>query len=289
MTSSWISPQERPVIRKAFPWHWIIMPAWRFNVLYWIFEAHISLKRKTLHKIRIPFGTPFLLYFVTVKPLADALYDLSQKNPQKTLHSSPLCLHPYHLPSPWINHMPSKVWNEITYPFTNLNGCIVDVWERVSKFIPHIGCNCSIIWGLKVNHVSKRLNVRSLETTASFMTSWWRHQMETVSMLLDLYAGNSPAIGEFPSQRPVMRSFDIWINSLGNNREAGDLRRHRAHEDVTVMILVYFLLVCYTWISKQWLVVIFSFHFETTFVHVVMFSQKLVFVCAYDQFEIVIF
>ena len=42
--------------------------------------------------------------------------------------------------------------------------------------------------------------------------SWWRHQMETFSALLTLYAGNSPVTGEFPSQRPVMRSFDVFVD-----------------------------------------------------------------------------
>ena len=46
--------------------------------------------------------------------------------------------------------------------------------------------------------------------------------------------------GEFPTQRPVTQSFDIslicvWINDWINNREAGDLRRYRAHSDVIVM------------------------------------------------------
>ena len=45
--------------------------------------------------------------------------------------------------------------------------------------------------------------------------------------------------GEFPAQRPVARSFDIFfnlrINGWVNNREAGDLRRHRGHYDVSVM------------------------------------------------------
>ena len=40
--------------------------------------------------------------------------------------------------------------------------------------------------------------------------SWWRHQMETFSTLLDLCAGNSPVTGELPSQRLVTRSFDVW-------------------------------------------------------------------------------
>ena len=67
--------------------------------------------------------------------------------------------------------------------------------------------------------------------------SKWRHEVETFSTLLALCVGNSPGTGEFPAQRPVMRSFDVlicaWINGWVNNREAGDLRRHRAHYDAT--------------------------------------------------------
>ena len=62
--------------------------------------------------------------------------------------------------------------------------------------------------------------------------------METFSALLAICAGNSPVPSEFPAQRPV--SFGVFfdlhrINDLVNNVEAGDLRRHRAHYDVTVM------------------------------------------------------
>ena len=66
---------------------------------------------------------------------------------------------------------------------------------------------------------------------------WWRHQMETFSALLALCAGKSPVTGEFPAQIPVTRCFFyLRLNkSWVNNREAGDLRRHRAHYDVTVM------------------------------------------------------
>ena len=36
----------------------------------------------------------------------------------------------------WIsNHMLSKVWDEITYPFPNFNGCTVEVWEWISNCI----------------------------------------------------------------------------------------------------------------------------------------------------------
>ena len=41
--------------------------------------------------------------------------------------------------------------------------------------------------------------------------SWWRHQMETLSALLAICAGNSPVPGEFPAQRPVTRSIDVFF------------------------------------------------------------------------------
>ena len=51
-----------------------------------------------------------------------------------------------------------------------------------------------------------------LQRCPSWMkSSWWRHQMETFSTLLALCAGNSPVTGEFPSQRPVTRSFDVFL------------------------------------------------------------------------------
>ena len=42
--------------------------------------------------------------------------------------------------------------------------------------------------------------------------TWWRHQMETFSALLAICAGNSPVSGEFPAQRPVTRSFDVFFH-----------------------------------------------------------------------------
>ena len=34
--------------------------------------------------------------------------------------------------------MPSKVWDERTYPFPNFNDYTVEVWERISNSIPHL-------------------------------------------------------------------------------------------------------------------------------------------------------
>ena len=48
--------------------------------------------------------------------------------------------------------------------------------------------------------------------------SWWRHQMEIFSALLDLCVGNSPVTGEFRTQRPVTRSFDVFFDLHQNKR-----------------------------------------------------------------------
>ena len=71
--------------------------------------------------------------------------------------------------------------------------------------------------------------------------SWWRHQMETFSALLAICAGNSPASGKSPHKGQwrgalMFSLICAWINGWGNNDEGGDLRRHRAHYDVIVMM-----------------------------------------------------
>ena len=38
----------------------------------------------------------------------------------------------------WITHaMPSKMWDDNTYPFSNLNGCTIEIWKWIRNFIPH--------------------------------------------------------------------------------------------------------------------------------------------------------
>ena len=91
------------------------------------------------------------------------------------------------------------------------------------------------------NNWSTHQNI--ITSIVAFRYTWWRHQMETISALLALCARNSPVTGEFPSQRPgrgalMFSLICAWINVWINNREAGDLRRNRAHYDVIVMIIL---------------------------------------------------
>ena len=52
------------------------------------------------------------------------------------------------------------------------------------------------------------------------------HQIEAFSALLALCAGNSPVTGEFPSQSPVTRSFDVFLD-LRPNKRLSKQSRHR--------------------------------------------------------------
>ena len=64
--------------------------------------------------------------------------------------------------------------------------------------------------------------------------------METFIVLLSFYAGSSAVTGEFPANRPVTQSLDVFFDldqkqQLSKQWRAGDLRRHRTHHDVVVM------------------------------------------------------
>ena len=70
--------------------------------------------------------------------------------------------------------------------------------------------------------------------------------MEAFFALLTLCEGKLPVTGGFPQQRPVTRSFDVFVdlrpitNGWTKNRDAGKLKHHRAYYDVAVMMLIAF-------------------------------------------------
>ena len=83
----------------------------------------------------------------------------------------------------------------------------------------------------------------------------------TFSALLAICAGNSSVTGEIPTQRPVSRSFDVFfdlrlINGWVNIGEAGDLRRHFAHYDITVMTHLTHLTHLRSWIQSIYLLLV---------------------------------
>ena len=61
------------------------------------------------------------------------------------------------------------------------------------------------------------LDVFSCENVSIRLT-WWRHKMVTFSALLAICAGTSSVTGEFPAQRPMTRSFDVFFDLHLNKR-----------------------------------------------------------------------
>ena len=111
-----------------------------------------------------------------------------------------------------------------TYCYPSWRPCFMHVIKQRIRDCAH-----------NANTIGSHNNVANCNT-------WWRHQMETFSALLAICAENSPVTGEIPAQRPVTRNFGVfficvWINGWVNSREADDLICHRAHYDVTVMII----------------------------------------------------
>ena len=123
------------------------------------------------------------------------------------------------------------------------------MWKKAIGMCCHIiyrmGCyGCHSLYQIQVQCV-----IRSFEITFLESFSWAHHDKSyymmtssngTFSALLAINAGNSPVTGEFPSQRPVTQSFDVFFQLCLNKgwvnyREAVDLRRHRAHYDVITM------------------------------------------------------
>ena len=121
-----------------------------------------------------------------------------------------------------------------------LTSC-AQIWDVFNGTIRYNRTDHDIMWydssdlyrGWAVCTISARMDIVDKLTVLKILRflwndiTWWRHQMETFSALLALCAGNSPDAGEFPAQRPVTRSFDVFFylrlsKRLVNNREAGD-------------------------------------------------------------------
>ena len=80
-----------------------------------------------------------------------------------------------------------------------------------------------ILLFISIKLICKRINrqIFILVDTYSIgnkLITWWRNQMEALSALLALCAGNSPVTGEFSAQGPVTRSFDVLFDLHLNKR-----------------------------------------------------------------------
>ena len=96
---------------------------------------------------------------------------------------------------------------ESFYKRWNLMLCRLEQWHQYARH-----------WLCLRRRILGTVEMTPLNMGVFVIVPWLRHQMETFSALLALCAGNSPVTGEFPSQRPVTRSFDVFFDLRLNKR-----------------------------------------------------------------------
>ena len=85
--------------------------------------------------------------------------------------------------------------------------------------------------GLVVHHMASQIFL-----SISVGNAWWNHFPGYWPFVRRIHRSpvNSPHKGQWRGAL-IFSLISAWINDGVNNREAGDLRRHRAHYDVTIM------------------------------------------------------
>ena len=105
----------------------------------------------------------------------------------------------------------NRAFGHEKYRYTDQSWCVILV-------LPRWAWNIADIRACFQAHISDTVWELIIHMLKDKMCSWWRHQMETFSALLAICAGNSPVPGEFPAQRPVTRSFDVFFDLRLNKR-----------------------------------------------------------------------
>ena len=102
------------------------------------------------------------------------------------------------------------LWRTVDRSLPRLTGAFLRAWLRLRH---------GAFWGCAPAPLTKLDLIDWLiDLEKGRLYTWWRHQMETFSTLLAFCAGNSLVTGEFPAQRPVTRSFDVFFD-LGLNQQ----------------------------------------------------------------------
>ena len=146
--------------------------------------------------------------------------------------------------------------DDVIYSFPNFNGATIEFKWWINDFIRYLIIDdYSSMLGLKLNNVSKmgprgfkvKPNSndynRQSAVISNHLTSHddvikWKHFPRYWPFVRGIHRlpVHSPHIGQWrgASMFPLIYA---WINVWANNREAGDLRHHRAHYDVTLICI----------------------------------------------------
>ena len=112
------------------------------------------------------------------------------------------------LPLCHVKHDGRACWYNAAWYWQIQHWC-VDIFDVVNSFkqIKH-----SLLQSDEKQFVFESNLCGHVRTWIVYLMTWWLHQMETFSTLLAICAVNSPVTGEFPAQRPVTQSFDVFFD-----------------------------------------------------------------------------
>ena len=118
---------------------------WQKTFIYWEINLSIDAARfvaKSMYGVVLKFHRRFgNAVFMTPSRYRSDRTTLNSNVTASNFHEicGPVYQHGITSLTAWIsNHMPNKVWDEITYPFPNFNGSNVEVWEFISNIMPHV-------------------------------------------------------------------------------------------------------------------------------------------------------
>ena len=105
-----------------------------------------------------------------------------------------------------------KFWSSFLFDRNIISGtCARSNWSMDQGSTEKISVVCNVLPTVTIFCVMcKASHLSQIFYYIANHISWWRHEIETLSMLLALCEGNPLVFGVFSSQRPVMQSFDVF-------------------------------------------------------------------------------
>ena len=139
----------------------------------------------------------------------------------------------------------------------------------------------TLLWSVLIWHKATRLYMVT--------SSKWKHFPRYWPFARGIHRspGNSPHKGQWRGTLKFLLIY-AWINGWVNNRKAGDLRRHCAHYDVTVMTAGKTHILLSKWKLKQRFIIVLVTHRYTGYTAVMYWYTGLHFVniCIPQSFKI---
>ena len=126
-----------------------------------------------------------------------------------------------------ISYMKQWIWllihaqNSVKWCYQRVSKYVNTANKRCTNHLKHFSpawCFVVTVTIIKIYATPANLLLQLYGTPTAWFQTEWLHEMETFSALLAICAGNSPVTGEFPTQRPVTQSFDVFFDLCLNKR-----------------------------------------------------------------------